>query len=484
MLKYFALVLLLALVTPSFSYINDDFVEELIARVDLSRQPEALSLLAKHRFSMDHHPKKDKREVEVYGSQEEMNRLKSLGFDFELVESEVRNTHAALFSEQKATRELRSTTPLSPLADQPAYYSTQKINDFFQDITLTRCPNISKQFSIGRSVQGRELWGVEFSDNPGVNEPLEPEFKFVANIHGDEVVGRMLVLYYADLLCTHYGLNTELGRRITNLVETTHIYLLPSMNPDGFERATRSNAHGSDLNRDFPDQFISNRNTPTGRQPETQAMMTWTSTHNFVLSASYHGGAVVANYPYDGNSNSRSGVYTPSPDDQVYKDLAIRYSNLHTTMHSSNEFTNGITNGAEWYVLYGGMQDWNYLWYGCLELTLEVSQDKYPRPETLPRYWSQNMEAMLSYNELVNTMGVRGVVTDKNTGLPLPASITFSGNFHKVSSDRENGDYYKLLTAGSYQVTASSSGYVSQTQLVTIPENQTQQVRLDFQLEI
>jgi len=61
------------------------------------------------------------------------------------------------------------------------------------------------------------------------------------------------------------------------------------------------NANGVDLNRDFPDQFDSIPKDFKDCQPETQAMMTWIVSNPFVLSANFHGGAVVASYPFDFN---------------------------------------------------------------------------------------------------------------------------------------------------------------------------------------
>lgn len=158
-------------------------------------------------------------------------------------------------------------------------------------------------------------------------------------MHGNEVVGRELLLNLIEYLCRNYGTDLE----VTQLVNTTRIHIMPSMNPDGYEVAQegkaelrvvfhsqckhiiieilldryyieiyifcrhvhycminalfstgdiagyqgRNNSHNYDLNRNFPDQF---KTITDPRQPETIAVMNWVKNFPFVLSANLHGG--------------------------------------------------------------------------------------------------------------------------------------------------------------------------------------------------
>ncbi|VFQ86746.1 unnamed protein product [Cuscuta campestris] len=149
------------------------------------------------------------------------------------------------------------------------------------------------------------------------------------------------------------------------------------MNPDGFETRRRVNANNIDLNRDFPDQFFPVNDDLGSRQPETKAIMSWMEEIHFTASASLHGGALVANFPWDGTQNKKK-YYFACPDDETFRYMANIYSHNHHNMSLSQEFPEGITNGAYWYPIYGGMQDWNYIHAGCFELTLEISDDKWP----------------------------------------------------------------------------------------------------------
>ena len=337
-------------------------------------------------------------------------------------------------------------------------------------------PDITHLYSIGQSYKHQELWVLIISDQPKVHEPGEPEFKYVGNMHGNEVTGRETLLHLIEYLCRNYGNNEE----VTKLVDSTRIHIMPTMNPDGYDVAKegqlfgvrgRSNAQGIDLNRNFPDRFAKTANKVVA--PETQAVMKWIQKYPFVLSINFHNGALVANYPYD-NSRNGNSVYTASPDDDIFRQLALAYSTNHATMSlgkacpgDRSGFTNGITNGAAWYSVTGGMQDYNYLHSNCFEITVEQGCGKFPYGTHLEAIWNANQYSLVKFIEEVHK-GVTGFVLSSD-GSPIDgAKIAVDGRDHSIHSVAA-GDYWRLLVPGTYTIRVSALGYQPASASVTVP---------------
>ena len=406
-----------------------------------------LDILVRMDIDLDHH--RTPESVHAHVNENQFNTISELGFNIKYIPNQARLYYEELIADPNYLE--------NPMR---SYHNYNELTDFLININ-SEFPDITNLFSIGQSVQGRELWVLEISDNPGINE-VEPEFKYIANMHGDETVGRELCLYLISWFVNGYGSDD----RATDLINNTSIFIMPSMNPDGFENGSRYNANNVDLNRDFPDQFNDPNNSLAGRQPETQAVMEWTWQRNFVLSANMHTGALVVNYPFDGPN---TGVYSGAPDDDVFVHISTCYADAHPNMESGG-FQNGITNGAQWYAVFGGMQDWNYVWESDFDITLEQNEVKWPNSNLLDGLWEDHREPMIAYIEQIH-QGLRGVVLDDNSNQPLNATITIEGIDHDIFTDPQNGDYYRLLTPGQYIVNVNSFGYLPATQAINIPDD-------------
>lgn len=350
------------------------------------------------------------------------------------------------------------------------YHDYDKMTKFLRT-TSSRFPNLTALYSIGKSVQGRDLWVMVVSSSPYEHMIGKPDVKYVANMHGNEAVGRELMLHLIQYLVNSYAVDPY----IRWLLDNTRIHILPSMNPDGFEVARegqcdggqgRYNARGFDLNRNFPDYF--KQNNKRG-QPETDAVKEWTSKIQFVLSGGLHGGALVASYPFDNTPNSMFQSYTSTPsftpDDDVFKHLALTYSRNHPTMNQgvackagTPTFNNGITNGAAWYPLTGGMQDFNYVWYGCMEVTLELSCCKYPSTSELPKLWEENRLSLVKFLAEAHR-GVHGFVMDEHGNPVEKASLKVKGRDVGFQTTKY-GEFWRILLPGVYKLEVYGDGYI------------------------
>uniref|UniRef100_A0AC35TYX4 Peptidase_M14 domain-containing protein n=1 Tax=Rhabditophanes sp. KR3021 TaxID=114890 RepID=A0AC35TYX4_9BILA len=369
------------------------------------------------------------------------------------------------------------------------YRSDVGVYNYLNDLAQ-KYPNLTKLKSIGKSVEGRELWVLVIGNNPDHHTPGIPDLKYVSNMHGNEAVSREMMLYFADVLLNKYGVN----KFVTDLVNTTRIHILPSMNPDGFARSKmgtylpqdeeyitgRQNSHGVDLNRNFPSRLKGQVQDPI--QPETAAVIEWSLSENFVLSANFHGGTRLVNYPYDDDNdeNTDSGTLFKTGDHYIFLKIADQYARAHSSMwvagdrceekqyNDASDPKLGIVNGAEWYEVHGGMQDWNYHFAGCFEVTVELTCIKYPDPSQLEKAWNDNKYSLFSYaNQIHNS--IRGFVYDQETKLPLEGVTISIADQAKIIQSNKGGDYFRLINPGTYQVTFDHHQYkpVSKQVLIT-----------------
>ncbi|XP_074600459.1 carboxypeptidase D-like [Brevipalpus obovatus] len=369
------------------------------------------------------------------------------------------------------------------------YHSHAEMTNILQRIHQSY-PHLTNLYSIGQSTQGRQLWVMLISKDVNQEILMKPNVKYVGNMHGNEAIGREMLLHLIAYLLNNY----ETDRYIKYLVDNTRIHIMPSMNPDGFEISTegechgskgRGNANGVDLNRNFPDYF-----TPHDKeaQSEVRAVQEWIRKTQFILSANLHGGALVASYPFDNHPQSgsflnslRSSRSSPTPDEDVFRHLATTYSFNHRTMHKGLAcpdglpgFPNGTTNGALWYPLVGGMQDYNYIWEGCMEITLELSCCKYPNSHQLPQFWQDNRQALLTYLGEAHR-GIRGLIHDVNGNSVPRAILMIKGrNISFKSSDK--GEIWRILLPGTYVLEAQAEGYQTVQKQFSVHEGQITEV--------
>jgi murein peptide amidase A len=119
---------------------------------------------------------------------------------------------------------------------------------------------------IGRSVQGRPI-GVT-----RVGDPAAPrKVLVVGSVHGNEPAGRSIA--------------AVLGVAVPP--PGAQLLIVRNLNPDGFQRHTRANAHGVDLNRNSPQHWAGAGPRPWS-EPETLAIRALILRERPALSIWYH----------------------------------------------------------------------------------------------------------------------------------------------------------------------------------------------------
>lgn len=205
--------------------------------------------------------------------------------------------------------------------------------------------------------------------------------------------------------------------------------------------------------------ILKSQRTVYSPQPETLAISKFLDENILDFAINFHDGAKVVNYPLDGGLQGNH-VYTRAPDDELFQDIAKiwTYNNpkfMSQTCGDGNQFPysvwpNGITNGAEWYSVTGGLQDYNYIKHGTMHLTIEMSCDKFSHDFHVQKLVKRNKKAMLYW--LYYLTNIPNVSTDYNENIfsgyePLSTVKLVLLKFNpETYTYQETNDYYWTVT--------------------------------------
>lgn len=365
-------------------------------------------------------------------------------------------------------------------------YPTYSTYTAMMDTFRTRYPQLCEIDTIlSNTPNHHKILCAHISNNLN-NNGGKPSVFYISTIHGDEVVGYYMMLRLIDYLLTNYNTNTY----VTNLVNNVDIWICPLHNPDGTYYTSnnqinsqnvsiRSNYHGVDLNRSFP-WAGQNPTKENEDEPEVQAMMQFMQAHDFTLAANLHGGAEVFNYPWDYWTSWQHSHADADWWNYVGRQYADTCQHYHSTYMT--EEGNGVTEGGDWYVITGSMQDYHNWYLGTRHVTIEVCDSKVLSTNYLPNYWGYAYHSLLNFIGEANH-GIHGTVTDSLTGEPLEALVYIANHdldHSYVETSLPHGDYHRPIKGGQYAVTYSAEGYLPKTIVTTVADGQriTQDVQL------
>ncbi|MFH1841938.1 MAG: M14 family metallopeptidase, partial [bacterium] len=234
---------------------------------------------------------------------------------------------------------------------------------FLDSLNLAYPDVISAKWSLGTSIEGRDIWCIRVSDNPEVDEN-EAEILFDGTHHARELMACEFPLMFAEYLGQQYYAGDP---EVTWLLENREVYIVPVVNPDGYwyndygdmwrknRRNNGSGCYGVDLNRNYTYEWDGPgsstdpchdlyRGTMPGSEPETQAMMNFINSHEFITRNSFHCYGNLTLYPWGYTTDH-------TPDHDIF-------------VHMGQEMTkyNGYTPqvGYTLYPVNGGSLDWDY----------------------------------------------------------------------------------------------------------------------------
>jgi len=277
------------------------------------------------------------------------------------------------------------------------------------DEIIKNHPKIAQRFSIGKSLEGREIVGVRISGNPNMDSL--PTAIFMGGHHAREHLSMEIPLKLAQYLADNY----ETNPRIKELLDSREVVIVPIVNPDGAEydisngnykywrknrRKNQDGTYGVDLNRNYAKGFggDGSSSSPSSdtyhgpeafSEPETKSVRDWVRARKkATVLLSFHTFSELILWPF-GHTYDQ----VPSKaDQQVFETMGKK-------MATWNRYT--PEKSSELYLAAGDTTDWAYDELKIFAFTFELSPDSmfsggfYPGAAAIEPTFKANLEPAL-----------------------------------------------------------------------------------------
>jgi len=402
-------------------------------------------------------------------SPEQFEIVEAANMDFEVLAESVQR----LFDEEREA--IEAARQQAALDDNwfGVYRTTAEVNNFIDDLVDQR-PDVVEKQTVGTSVEGRTIYAMRIT-GPGEDSDTRPAVLFNGAQHAREWISVMVPMYIADQLVNGYDSDPQITAILDNIV----VYIVPIVNPDGYEysqldgnrlwRKNRRNnpgttCYGVDLNRNWDIDWSGPHSTSTNpcsdvfigaaahSEPEVAALAAFIDARpNIAAHIDIHSYSQLVLHAWGYTT-------TPHPDDEIISSLGQAMSDAIYSVHGKS-YPSG-TPGELLYMVSGSMQDWTTD-QGAFGYTIEVRPDspfpgfQLPPEEILPTS-QENFAAALTMAEFV----AQGVVFSFPDELPelvdAGGGTTATAKATPVGSGPVDPD-----TATMYYRTDSSSDYTA-----------------------
>ncbi len=403
---------------------------------------------------------------------------------------------------------------MSTYRNIPGYHTYPQIINIMQQLTATH-PDKLHMVNLGQSWGAiyaaagnsnyshfdHDIWAIRLSSN-AAEEQDKPSFYFLGALHAREPISAEVTIAILQHLLDGYGTDPE----ITHIVETSQIWFVPVINPDGhklvldqintnWRKNIRDNnnngimnvtgnnpADGVDLNRNFGHHwnYIGANDNVTSlvyhgpgafSEPESSIFRDFLASHHFIAGISYHSYGELVLYPY--------GYMTAqySPDAHQLDELAVAMAQTTPSQQAGQDH---YLPGPAWglYPASGNSEDWSYGMEGILAFTFELGTTFIPNAANVAIIKQNNLQAAKVLLNRKNRAMLTGKVTDSITRQPLPATIYVHGIDDypvwrtPIKANQTFGSYYRFLPPGEWQVSYIFDGYETANAIVTISDTE------------